>query len=377
MGPAFIWKIFDKPLVPVAGTVDLAPLLVMVALLAAGAGLMRLRPDPRRQWLRRLTQASATFAFVIGLHPCACMVRDLLRGFSCINYNNVDAFLFMMLIIPVTAFAMVWGRVFCGWVCPIGFIQELAGNLTRWTRRVRDRKAVQWARFGTAAALLAGTMAAYAFIRPDNEPLLQGVSAGYLMVLSILILLSVADRRWEVRLRQVRYAALAFFVLGTVLSIHLQAAFCVLFTNDLQYTMLLLFAGVLVAALILSSAWCRFLCPEGALLGLLTRLSGWKIRLDRSKCCRCNACGQVCPVEAIEVGEVDERSCLYCCRCVDACPSWALDMGGESPETRSAGLAAQCRGRSDSQATRVEPGPLPCPTRSPGSDSSVSPEASH
>jgi len=90
----------------------------------------------------------------------------------------------------------------------------------------------------------------------------------------------------------------------------------------------LLLPGVLFASLILSQAWCRFLCPEGALLGLLTRWSGRKIRLDRRKCTACNTCHRVCPVDAIEVGEVDERSCLYCCRCVDSCPTEAIDMAG-------------------------------------------------
>lgn len=323
----FIFKVFHEPLVPVAGTVDLAPFLVMVSLLSVGAVLMRVRPAWHRQWLRRIVQSIGMLAFVFGLHPCACMVRDLLRGASLVNYNNVWAFQSMMLIVPVVAFGMAWGRAFCGWVCPIGFVQELTGKLGEPLCREGSSRGLLWVRFVMAGSLLLGTLAAYALIRPDNEPLLQGIPAAYLIVLSILITLSVADRRWEVGLRRVRYASLVFFVGGTVLSIHLQAAFCVLFTNDRQYTMLLLLAGVLAAAVILSSAWCRFLCPEGALLSLLTRLSGWRVHWEPSRCTRCNTCRQVCPTDAIETGHVDESACLACCRCIDACPCEALDVG--------------------------------------------------
>jgi len=330
-----VFKYFQEPLIPVAGTVDLAPFLIMIGLLTLGAIFMRWRWGEQRQWLRRGTQVMSTIAFVFGLHPCACMVRDLIQGALQINLSNVLAFLYMMLIIPVAVFAMAWGRVFCGWVCPIGFIQELATKLGNWVPRLSDPKRTQYLRFFLAAALLLGTVGTYALVRAENEPVLQGMAAAYLIVLAILIMLSVADKRWEVRLRSVRYVALLFFVVVTVLGIYLHAAFCVLFTNDWRREPVLLFLGVLFASLVLSLAWCRFLCPEGALLGLLTRLSGWKVRLDRSKCSGCNTCNQVCPVDAIEVGEVDERSCLYCCRCVDSCPTEAIEMTGETASDES------------------------------------------
>lgn len=332
---AFSFKLFQEPLLPVAGTIDLAPFLVMLGLLSLGAVFIRLLRGRQRQWLRRATQVAATLVFVIGLHPCACLVRDLIQGAQRINYDNLKAFQYMMLIIPLAAFAAVWGRVFCGWVCPIGFIQELATKLTNWMRRSPDRKGMRHVRFGMAAALLFGTVVVYAFVRTSNEPVLQGLAAGYLILLSILIVLSIADRQWEIRLRVVRYVALSFFVGATVFYVYTHAAFCVLFTNDWRASPVMLFLGVLLASLVLSQAWCRFLCPEGALLGLLTRLSGRKITLDSAKCSGCNTCNQVCPVEAIELGRVDERSCLHCCRCVDSCPTEAIDMSGGTSDRES------------------------------------------
>jgi len=330
---ALNFKFIQEPVIPVAGTVDLAPFLIMIGLLSLGGIFVRMGWIPQRQWIRRSTQIAAILAFVVGLHPCACMVRDLIRGALMINYDTVFTFQLMMLIVPLCAFTIIWGRVFCGWVCPIGFVQEMANKLTNCMRYSPDQKQMQYIRFGLATVLLLGTAIVYTYIRTENEPILQGMAAGYLIVLAILIIFSVADKRWELKLRNVRYLALSFFVIGTVLSIYLRAAFCVLFTNDWSRSLVMLLIGVLFASLILSHAWCRFLCPEGALLGLLTRLSGLKIRLNRTKCTSCNTCNKACPVEAIDLGQVDERSCLYCCRCVDSCPSKAIDMASEESGT--------------------------------------------
>ena len=327
-------KLLHEPLLPVSGTVDLAPFLIMIGLLSVGVFGLRLRTQ--RQWLRRGTQVLSFVAFVVGLHPCACMVRDLVRGAMQINYDNLQAFQLMMMIVPVAAFTLVFGRVFCGWVCPIGFVQEMATRSVNWMRRHPNRRLMTRVRLGLAAALLLGTVFVYGFVRPANFPIIQGLAAGYLIALAMLIMLSVADRKWEKTLRVVRYGSLAFFVLGTgVAGIYLHGAFCVLFVNDLNHETIMLFVGVLFASLVLSQAWCRFLCPEGALLGLLTRLSGVKIVLNPKACSGCNTCNNVCPVEAIDVGKVDVSSCLYCCKCVDACPTTAIGMSGEADQRPS------------------------------------------
>ena len=92
---AMQFKIFQKPLIPVAGTVDLAPFLLMIVLLTLG--VIGLRVRWKRQGLRRGVQIASTLAFVFGLHPCACMVRDAVRGLLLINYDNLTAFAFMMM----------------------------------------------------------------------------------------------------------------------------------------------------------------------------------------------------------------------------------------------------------------------------------------
>ena len=290
-----------------------------------------------RQPMRTAMQSLSFGAFVVGLHPCACMVRDFIRGLGHVGENNTVAFQLMSLVISVFAFGLVWGRVFCGWVCPIGFIQEVFTSMPRalnglikrtgWAGpdgiSVKTRRAI---RFGIAAALLVGVMAYYLIYGPANHRFVQGVMIFWMMGLLVLTMFAVADPNWEKRLRVVRYVAIVAFCTVVIVGVYVYAAFCVLFTNTIDTVTLALLGGLLVTTLILSQAWCRFLCPEGAVLSLLTRFSGWKINLDTGKCTGCNTCHVVCPVEAIDIGEVDEGSCLYCCKCVDNCPTDALDM---------------------------------------------------
>jgi polyferredoxin len=91
--------------------------------------------------------------------------------------------------------------------------------------------------------------------------------------------------------------------------------------------------GFLIAvgglSLVYRNFWCRYLCPYGALLGLLSVVSPFKIKRDEDKCVHCHACNENCPslinVENKEV--VSSPECFGCLTCVSRCPSkGALDI---------------------------------------------------
>lgn len=323
------WIIFYGTVFPIVTFSYLVPLL---------------RKTDSRQPMRTALQSLSFGAFVVGMHPCACMVRDFLRGMGFVNVNNTQAFQYMSLCISVFAFGLVWGRVFCGWVCPIGFLQEVFTSLPKACEGLGKRAGLirpeglarrtkQQIRFGSAAVLLVLVTVYFMLAGAvgGGQTMLQGIMVYWLMGLLVLTMLAVADPKWEVRLRSVRYVAIILFCTVVVVGVYVYAAFCVLFTNTIDTATIALFGGLLATTLILSQAWCRFLCPEGAVLSLLTTVSGWKINLDMGKCSGCNDCNDVCPVEAIDMGKVDEHSCLYCCKCVDNCPTDALDMVHRPP----------------------------------------------
>ena len=83
--------------------------------------------------------------------------------------------------------------------------------------------------------------------------------------------------------------------------------------------------------------WCRYLCPYGGLLGLLSYFSPAKIKREEEKCTHCGACSRNCPsllpVEEKEV--VNSPECFGCLTCVSHCPSaGALDITVKTGRTR-------------------------------------------
>ncbi|HTY12185.1 MAG TPA: 4Fe-4S binding protein [Bacteroidota bacterium] len=78
----------------------------------------------------------------------------------------------------------------------------------------------------------------------------------------------------------------------------------------------------MVLSVVVKNFWCRFLCPYGALLGILSWLSPLKITREASSCVDCELCTKVCPSNILvhKAGRVWSDECTSCMRCVEVCP---------------------------------------------------------
>ena len=165
---------------------------------------------------------------------------------------------------------LVFGRIFCGFICPIGTLQELAYQLPTKKLKIVNK---------TLVVVL--HLLFFLFF----------VLLGVFFSIGILTYLGVRD----------------FFYL---------AAGSVFFFVFLAFVLL---------SLVLYRPFCRFLCPYGLLLSLVSLTSVCKLRRT-SRCTMCGKCENVCPTN--EAGKTDlKQECYLCNRCRDVCPADALAYG--------------------------------------------------
>jgi polyferredoxin len=230
------------------------------------------------------------------------------------------AFLLSLVVIVLT---MLLGRVFCGWVCPLGTLNNIVGVLGK-DRQMRERK--NWHR--VKYFILIGILASAVFT-------LQPV--GVMDPLSLLIRsFSVSIYPWFNH--AVRSAFDALFAANPLgIAVVSEPVYSVLKKSVLSFNQAfynqsvfigVLFLTVLGLNLVEKRFWCRYLCPLGALLGLLSRFSILKRSVSEG-CTECGACAGVCQGKAApdQKGQWKDTECYYCWNCDDICPNNAVSFG--------------------------------------------------
>lgn len=142
--------------------------------------------------------------------------------------------------------------------------------------------------------------------------------------------------RWlDVALRGLKYLLLAFFIVPIMIAMPSEALHAFIDADDhrladvhlmdffLHISPLALgIILVLVAAsIILRNPFCRYLCPYGALLGLVAMLSPVRVTRESDRCVSCGACTQACPsdIDVMHQKSVNSPECIGCWRCVSHC----------------------------------------------------------
>jgi len=98
--------------------------------------------------------------------------------------------------------------------------------------------------------------------------------------------------------------------------------------NALMTTYLVGFIVLLVTLLgsvIYDRFFCKYLCPVGALYGVIGKASPYAVRIDKEKCIRCGLCNKTCPMNVEIMDAKNEKitdiECINCNECVNVCPS--------------------------------------------------------
>ncbi|WDP92865.1 MAG: 4Fe-4S binding protein [Desulfobacter sp.] len=214
--------------------------------------------------------------------PISALVS--LKYFLCTGvFNRVHPSALVIFFIACTT-ALIFKKGFCAWVCPVGFLSEMLSRLN-----------------------------------------------------GVLIKKTLAFPRWaDLILRPAKYLLAGFFIWGIFVNMPVKALEQFIYSPYNRFAdlkMLAFFTHIscpsLAVILVLSVLsvfiphfWCRYLCPYGALLGLLGLLSLGRIRRDPDACINCGKCEVVCPgrIRITAKPRVNTMECSACLKCVDACP---------------------------------------------------------
>jgi len=224
------------------------------------------------------------------------------------------------------------GRVWCGWLCPLG-------TLLDWTRLRRPgsrdadlrsgwRQVKHFLLFTMLFSALLGSLTL--LILDPLTLLFRTVSASVLPALNGLVT-AAETALYRFGPLQTPLELFDRLVRGWLLA-HEQPFF------QQNFMLALALAGVLALNAIRPRFWCRYLCPLGALLAVVSKVSWLRHTVDVAACTACERCVRVCPTGAIEVdGEsgagwdftADPAECTLCLDCQVSCPTKAISFRGQ------------------------------------------------
>ena len=231
----------------------------------------------------------------------------------------------LMWSVGLVGLTLVFGRVFCGWICPFGTLHHFLGWLLpsrqgQGAKRVEANKTKRWQ--GLKYYLLYGFLAAAAagvVVGGVLDPICVMVRAIGLSVLPgmqwvsthVLGMATSSHSRWLQNGADHAQDVLAAHVFQTKQFYFHQAWFIGA-----------LFVAILFMNRIVPRFWCRALCPLGALLGVFAKFAVFGMEKDHAKCTDCNLCLVHCQGADSPQGGVKWRQdeCHMCLNCESACP---------------------------------------------------------
>jgi polyferredoxin len=225
---------------------------------------------------------------------CICSVGALQNAVLClVNPQYVMSVSVIAIFFLPLAATLLFGRVFCSGVCPLGAIQDLV-VLAPVRVPVKLDRALRWLQYLYLA--------------------LAVFFAGWGLQLKL--------GAWHVKLGQ------RFLICDW-------DPFIPIFRRSGPFYMVVAAAVFLLAGMFIGRPYCRWLCPYGGILALLSRVAWKNVRITPDKELDCGLCADSCPYGAIRELRADRAYCLACTRCYEYCPRqkrlMALRAGPQKP----------------------------------------------
>ncbi len=205
---------------------------------------------------------------------------------------------------------LVFGRIYCSVICPLGVFQDLLARFHRKKNKYSYSKEVRWLRYPVLAVFviagLAGIGSLFQLLAPYSsygriatmifQPIWKGCNN----------LLAMAAEHYE---------SYAFYSIDTWVQ---------------SMPVLIIAAITLVVLFVLAwrggRTYCNTICPVGTILSFFSRFSWLKVHFDTDKCKNCSMCSKNCKAACIDykTHTVDYSRCVVCGNCIDKCKFGAL-----------------------------------------------------
>ena len=209
---------------------------------------------------------------------------------------------------------LVFGRVYCSVICPLGVFQDGIA----WLRAHRSKKAYafrkenKWLRYGIwvlfVVALVAGINVIVSLLAPYSsygrivQNLFQPV---YLWGNNLLAWIAERAGSYAFYEKEVWLRSLPTFIVAAVT-----------------------FVVIAVLAFRGGRTYCNDICPVGTTLSFFSRFAMFRPVIDESQCVRCHSCEHKCKAQCIEITKehvgIDYSRCVDCFNCIDTCPKGGI-----------------------------------------------------
>lgn len=249
--------------------------------LAALSGLILLRTIKINRNIRTLLMCAvfALFGVLVIMHQPSPL-RAVVDMVTALATGGAITLKKMTTIVFIGGLSVIGAKLFCGWVCPFGALQEIVNRIP--------------------------------------------APSGKKIKLPFKISNSIRISLFVISLIMILTTGYDLYTYHSVLNPF------ELFDWHFELVLAVLVGAVLIASVFVYRPFCYLVCPVGLLTWLLEYVSIFRVRLDRAKCDNCKKCilKSPCPsVKAIVDGDTLRPDCHACGVCIDACPKDALEFG--------------------------------------------------
>jgi ferredoxin-type protein NapH len=241
----------------------------------------------------------------------------------------------LYVLIFVFSITIVIGRLYCGWLCPLGLVMDVE-VMVRKALKIRYQLLpeklnlrLHQLRYGIFLFFLAIPVALWYYQPPVNSDFavaMLKLLSGPFRPLSILIDPMIPPVvPWTTSSLQIFHINFTFPYIQDIFNYMGQNLL-----NIAQIIVIAFICAVLVGSFFIRRFWCRF-CPTAVSLAVLNRFKGFKwapllhLDKDEEKCTKCGVCKRVCQVQVPDVydqkgGKINTSMCMLCLRCTEMCP---------------------------------------------------------